>query len=143
MAYTGAGVVSSGFPQTADPFTFTYYLTGVFADEAAVRAAEGKAVSLDTAAASSVKLAADGERIFGRIYVAERRDMLGFNTASVQRKFKEKLPAALAHGITVGASVVGAGNGLVRLAAAGAETTGSGNIVVETGDNYVVVEHGI
>jgi hypothetical protein len=140
MAYTGSGVVSSGFPQTADPFTFTYYLTGAFADEAAVRAAEGKAVSLDTAAASSVKLAADAEPIFGRIYVAEDRKVLGFKTASVQRRFKEKLPATVGHGIAVGDSVVGAGNGLVRLAAAGAETTSAGNIVVETGTDYVVVE---
>lgn len=143
MAYTGSGVVSSGFPQTADPFTFTYYLTGAFADEAAVKAAEGKAVSIDTAAASSVKLAAAGERIYGRIYVAEKRDILGFNTASVQRKFKEKLPAAVGHGILVGGSVVGAGNGLVRAVATGTPaevTAGSNNIVVETGDNYVVVE---
>ena len=140
MAYTGSGVVASGFPQTADKFTFTYYLTGAFADENAVRATEGKAVSQDTAAASSVKLAANGERSFGRVYVAERRAILGFNTASIQRKFKEKLPAAVGHGIGLGASVVGAGNGLVRLAAAGAEAGSAGNIVVETGDNYVVVE---
>lgn len=143
MAYTGSGVVSSGFPQTADPFTFTYFLTGVFADEAAVKATEGKAVSQDTTAASSVKLAADGEAIYGRIYVAERRDVLGFNTASVQRKFKEKLPAASGHGILVGGSVVGAGNGLVRAVngAVPAEVTAGGrNIVVETGDTFVVVE---
>ena len=143
MAYTGSGVVSSGFPQTADPFTFTYYLTGTFADEAAVRATEGKAVSQDTAAASSVKLAASGERIYGRIYVAEDRKDLGFRTASVQRKFKEKLPAAVGHGILVGGSVVGAGNGLVRAVATGVPaevTAGSNNIVVETGTDYVVVE---
>lgn len=138
MPYNASGVVSHGFP--IDVTTFTYYLTGTAATDAAAADAIGKAVSQDTAAAVSVKLAADGERIFGRVYHAENRSDLGVRTAAVQRKFKEKLPAAEGHAITLGSSVVGAGNGLVRLAAAGAETTGAGNTVVEVGTNFVVVE---
>lgn len=141
MAYNASGVVSSGFP--LDDFTFTYYLTGVAATDAAAADAAGKAVSIDTGAASSTKLAADGEAVFGRVFLAENRSDLGFLTAAVQRKFKEKLPAAVGHGIVVGGSVVGAGNGLVRAVATGTPaevTAGARNIVVEVGTDFVVVE---
>lgn len=141
MVYTGSGVVSFGFP--IDSHTFTYYLSGTFADEAAVKATEGYAVSQDTAAASTVKLAADGEAIFGRIYVAEDRKVLGVRTASVQRQFKERLPAGTGHGILVGGAVVGAGAGLVRAVNTGVAaevTAGARTVVVETGDDFVVVE---
>jgi hypothetical protein len=143
MPYTASGIVSHGFPQAADPFTFTYLVSGVAATDDAAAALAGKAVSLNTAAANTVKLAADGEAIFGRVFQGENRGVLGVVTASVQRKFKEKLPAASGHGIDVGDSVVGAGGGLVRLADTGvaAEVTASrNNIVVETGTDYVVVE---
>lgn len=133
MVYTPANVVSYGFP--IDVTIFTYLLAP------AVAAADvGKAVSLDTSAANRVKLAADGEQIFGRLETYEDRDSLSIKTGAVSRLFKEKLPAASGHGIAVGNRVVGAGSGLVRLAAAGAETTGNRTIVVETGATYVVVE---
>lgn len=133
MVYTPANVVSYGFP--IDPTIFTYLLaSGIAAPDV------GKAVSLDTAAANSVKLAADAEQIFGRLETYEDRDSLSIKTGAVSRLFKEKLPAASGHGIVVGDSVVGAGAGLVRKAAAGAESTGNRTIVVETGDTYVVVE---
>jgi hypothetical protein len=86
-----------------------------------------------------VKLAADGEQLFGRLETYEDRDSLSIKTGAVSRLFKEKLPAAAAHGIVVGDSVVGAGAGLVRKAAGG-ELTGNRTIVVETGATYVVVE---
>lgn len=132
MAYNGTGVVSFGFP--IDAFTFTYFISGL-ANAAAVAAAPGKAVSLDETAASTVKLAGNDELIFGRIFSAEDRDVLGVKTAAIQRRFKEKLPAASGHGITVGDSVVGAGAGLVKVALAANNT-----IVVEVGTDFVVVE---
>jgi len=133
MVYTPANVVSYGFP--IDVTIFTYLLaSGVAAADV------GKAVSIDTTAANRVKLAADGEQIFGRLSTYEDRDSLSIKTGAVERLFKEKLPAASGHGIVVGDAVVGAGNGLVRKAAAGAETTGNRTIVIETGATYVVVE---
>lgn len=132
MAYNGTGVVSFGFP--IDAFTFTYYISGL-ANAAAVAGAPGKAVAIDDTAASTVKLAGDGDAIFGRVFSAEDRDVLGVKTAAIQRRFKEKLPAASGHGITVGDSVVGAGAGLVKLAVAANDT-----IVVEVGTDFVVVE---
>lgn len=133
--YNITGVVLSGFPRGTE--TFTYHLSGNFANEAAVAGSAGKAVSLDTGAAGTVKLAGDGDLIFGRIYVAEDRVAIGGGrVASVTRTFKEKLPAAVGHGIVVGDSVVGAGNGLVKKAGAANRT-----IVIETGADFVTVEH--
>lgn len=133
MAYTGQGVVSHGFP--IDTHTFTYLLSGVAATDDAVAAAAGKAVSQDTTAANTVKLAADDDLIFGRVFHAENRAVLGIRTAAVQRRFKEKLPAAPGHAILVGSSVVGAGAGLVKVAVAANNT-----VVVEIGTDYAVVE---
>lgn len=141
MAYTGTGVVSTGFPM--DAFTFTYLLSGLArtgayaADDLTVFAAQGKAVSWDNTAASTVKLAADGDTIVGRVRSSENRGTLGFYTAAVARKFKEKLPAAPGHGIVVGDTVVGAGNGLVK------KNTGvaSNTVVREVFTDAVAVEH--
>jgi len=136
MAYNPAGVVSYGFP--IDVTIFTYLISGL-ADDAAVAAAAGKAVSLDTSAANTVKLAADGDVIFGRVFLAENRSGggVGIKTAAVQRLFKEKLPAASGHGIVVGDRVIGAGGGLVKK---DTTATRANPIVVETGTDYVVVE---
>lgn len=128
-------IVTHGFPFGI--FTFTYALSGVAATDDAVALAAGKAVALDTTAAGTVKLAGDGDVIFGRIYVAENRGVLGIRTASVARKFKEKMPAANGHGIVVGDRIVGAGAGLVKKDAA---ALASNPIVVETGTDFVVAE---
>ena len=138
MAYNITGVVSEGFP--IGIFSFTYHLTGFAANvtDDVVAAAAGKAVALDITAAASVKLAGDGDVIFGRVYVAENRASSGGGkVATVARKFKERLPAAVGHGINIGDRIVGAGAGLVKKDAA----AGVGNpIVIETGTDYVVAE---
>lgn len=122
-------VVSSGFP--LDDFTFTYNISGV-----ATQDDTGKALSLDPAAASTMKLAADGDTILGRLFSYEDRTQQGAGkTGAVQRKFKERLPAANGHGIVVGDSVVGAGAGLVKKAAGPNNT-----LVIEAGADFVVVE---
>lgn len=136
MPYNASGVVSSGFPQASDPFTFTYLLSGTFADDAALAAVAGKAVSLDTSAPNTVKLVANDEEIFGRVFSgAERRVELGIITVAVQRQFKEKLPAAPGHSIIVGSPVRGTGAGLIELAPAA-----NGTVAVEVGTDYAVVE---
>ncbi len=136
MAYNPAGVISYGFP--IDVTIFTYLISGL-ADDAAVAAAAGKAVTQDLTAANTVKLAGDGDIIFGRVFLAENRTGggIGIKTAAIQRLFKEKLPAAVGHGIVVGDRVLGAGAGLVKKDAA---ATRANPVVVETGTDYVVVE---
>lgn len=139
MAYNPANVVSFGFP--IDATIFTYLLA-----PATSAADVGKAMSQDVTAASRVKPAANGDRIFGRLETYEDRDSLSIKTGAVSRKFKEKLPAAAGHGILVGDSVVGAGAGLVRKAVGGAAPDANlaaavaTNLVIETGATYVVVE---
>jgi hypothetical protein len=139
MVYTPAAVVSFGFP--IDAFTFTYLISGL-ADEAAVTAASGKVVSQDTAAASTVKLAADGDAIFGRVRTVENRAVLGFKTAAIQRKFKEKVPTAAGYTApAVGDRLIGGGAGTVKKATA---NTGAGvpsdPIVVEVFTGFVTAE---
>ncbi|MET0377063.1 MAG: hypothetical protein ABW128_22750 [Rhizorhabdus sp.] len=134
MPYTPAGVVSFGFP--IDSHTFTYLISGL-ADETAVAAAAGRAVAQDKTAANTVKLAGDGDDVFGRVFLAENRTVLGIKTAAIQRRFKEKLPAASGHGIAVGDRVIGAGAGLVKKNTA---ATPTGPVVVETGADFVVAE---
>jgi len=135
MAYTPNGVVSYGFPLDDD--TFTYLITGLAQTDDAAASAAGKAVTQDKTKAAAVKLAGDGDEIFGRVFQAENRAVQGFMTAAVQRRFKEKLPAAAGHGIALGDSVVGAGAGLVKKADAGA---GLRTVVVEVFNDAVVVE---
>lgn len=134
-------IVTSGFPFGI--FTFTYALSGAFADEAAVLATAGKVVSLDTAAAGTVKLAGDGDAIFGRVYVAEKRAVLGLTVASIARKFKEAVPTAAGYTTpAIGDRVIGGGNGTVKKATA---NSGAGvptdPVVIETGTGFVVVEY--
>lgn len=135
MAYNLNGVVSSGFP--FDDFIFTYLLSGVTSTDAAVAATAGKAVTLDTTAANTVKLTADNDLIFGRVFQAEMRVAEGIKTAAIQRKFKEKMPANVGHGIVVGDRVVGAAGGLVKKEPAATVTNPR---VVEIGTDFVVVE---
>lgn len=136
MAYDPRAVVSSGFP--LDDFTFTYLLSG-----APVPADIGKALTLDTTAANTFRLAANAEPIQGRLWQVEDRTQQGAGiVGTVQRKFKEKMPAAAAHGIVVGDSVVGSATpGLVRKAnAAATPPDPRTNLVVEVGTDFVVVE---
>lgn len=134
-------IVTHGFPFGI--FTFTYALTGVAATDDAVAATVGKVVSQDVTAPGSVKLAGDGDAIFGRIYVAENRTLLNMRVASVARKFKEKVPTAAGYAApAVGDRVIGGGNGTVKKATANA---GAGvptdPVVVEVFAGFVAVEY--
>jgi hypothetical protein len=133
-------IVNDGFPFGI--FTFTYALSGVYATDEAIAAANGKVVALDTSAPGTVKLAGDGDAIFGRVYVAERRAVLGINVASVARKFKERVPVAAGYDApAVGDRVIGGGNGTVKKATANAGAGApSDPVVIEVGNDYVIVE---
>ena len=131
--YNIHNVVSYGFP--IDDSVFTYNAaTGTSADHV------GRAVALDTSATNQVKPAGDGDEIFGRVFQFEDRTQQGIGlVASVQRKFKELLPIADAAVVNVGDSVVGAGDGFIKAAAAPNNT-----VVVELvtigGDAFAAVE---
>jgi hypothetical protein len=96
------------------------------------KADEGKAVSLDTTAANTVKLAADGDAIVGRLEIYEP----GRATCTVQLHFTETLPVKAGETITLGDTVVGAGAGEVKAAVTDAPHI---NFVVEVRTGFVVV----
>jgi hypothetical protein len=123
-------VVSWGF--TLEDFIFTYLMSGTPSTSDV-----GKAVSLDTTGTNTVKLTADGDVIFGRLETFEDRTLLSIKVGAVARKFKNKLPAAVGHGIAVGDRIVGAAGGLVKKDAA---ASASNPIVVEVGTDFVVAE---
>jgi hypothetical protein len=131
--YDPRQVVSHGFP--FDDFMFTYNISGAVTQDNL-----GNALTLDPAAASTFTLAADGDAIQGRLFSYEDRTQQGAGkVGTVQRKFKEKLPAPAAHGIVVGDAVCGGAiAGQVRKAGAGVDPIT--NLDIETGADLVVVE---
>lgn len=132
MPYTPNSIVNEAF--SFEDFTFTYYITGNPDPDGIV----GKAVTHDPAAPGSVRLAADGEHVFGRIYQYEDRTQQGGGkTVSVERKFRRRLPKLGATVVALGDTVVGAGDGLVRSAAAADPEI---NTVIQVETDYVVVE---
>lgn len=127
-------VVSRGydFPE----FKFTYLLSGTVTE-----ADVGKAVSLDTTVANTVKLAVADEIIFGRLEAYESRTVLGMVVGTVSRKFKDIVPYT-GTAPTIGQSVTGSATpGVVKV---GTVQNLQDNRVVETlvinSVNYAVVE---
>lgn len=103
----------------------------------AIAAADvGKAVSLDTGAANTVKLAADDEEILGVLQTYENRAQVGegeVGTVGMKGGFKLLKTGA----VTVGQQVVGSATpGVVKGIAMG---VGARNIVVEVSGNYATV----
>lgn len=103
--------------------TYTFNL-----DAAIVAGDVGKAVEIDATGDMKVKLATDGAIIFGRLETFENRVNEGLKVGTVCTKFMGRLPVkAAALLITRGNSVVGAGAGEVKGAAAAA---GQNNTIV-------------
>lgn len=128
MAFNPNQVVLDGFTQ--HDHAYTMFISGVVTP-----ADVGKAVSLDLTADATVKLAADGDAIYGRLFQIEDRSQEGVTTCTVETRFRKKLPKTDA-AILRGASVVGAGAGLVKSA-----LPSSKNIVLavnETADTVIV-----
>lgn len=129
MAYNIGAPVSFGY--ALNDFMFTYNLA------ASLTIADvGKAVTLDTSAANTVKLAANADKIFGRLETFEDRISLGIKVGTVSRKFKDKLPKTAA-AIAVGDSVTGSATAGSVITAVVADPS---VIVVEVGTGFVVVE---
>jgi hypothetical protein len=139
VPYTPNGVVTQLF--SFEDFTFTMSVSG-----SVVAADVGKAVALDTTAANTVKLAGDGDQIFGRLETFENRTQEGIKVGAISRKLRAKLPVKT--GLTgfnvpaVGDTVVGAGAGEVKASNNGSAKTPdqTNNTVIEVGTGFVVVE---
>ena len=80
----------------------------------------GKAVSWDSSAANTVKLAADGDLILGQLVIVEGRAQEGTLVGTVATKGGMTFPKSASTTITIGQELVGAGSGLVK----GATATG-------------------
>lgn len=124
-----------------DDFQITYLISGT------VTAADiDKAVSLDTTVAGTVKLAADGDQIMGRLDTYSDRTQEKVKTAGVSRKFIGRLPikAGLtgANVVVIGSTVVGAGAGEVkaRTVASVATPDHSINVVTAIDGTFAIVE---
>lgn len=73
----------------------------------------GRALTVDTSAPCKMKLAADGDPVVARLEVYEDRGL-----ATAQFSFTDLIPIKAGSVVNVGDTVVGAGDGLVKAAAA-------------------------
>jgi hypothetical protein len=110
VTYKATAVVAHSF--SFPDFTFSQNVSGAVSNPGDV----GKAVSVDPATPNTVKLAADGDAIHGRLESVETGGLDGLTIGAVSRKFRAILPTSGV--VAVGDSVVGAGGGLVKAAAA-------------------------
>lgn len=112
---------------------FTYNLTGTV--DVTDRRLVGAPVSIDTTARNSVKIAGDGDEIYGRIESVEKRD---FGTvAGVALRWSGRFEKDANVTINVGQTVIGAGGRKVKAANAYSRAQ---NTVVEVGTDYVVTQ---
>lgn len=95
----------------------------------------GKAVSFG-GAANTVKLAADGDAIIGKLATVEDRKVEGQLIGAVELKFSDRLPIKVGDAIAAGDTAVGGGGGTVKKAATADH---SNNIVWEVADGFAVV----
>lgn len=96
----------------------------------------GKAVSFS--GVNTVKLAADGDTIIGKLATVEDRKVEGQLVGAVELKFADLLPIKAGQAVAAGDTVVGAGGGEVKKAATADH---SKNVVMEViGSNAVVIK---
>lgn len=115
-----------------EAFMFTFLLA------AGITAADrGKAVSWG-GAPNTVKLAADGDKIIGRLEVVEDRKVEGQLVGTVALKFANLVPIKAGDALAAGDTAIGAGAGTVKKAATADHDV---NFVAEViGTNAVVVK---
>ena len=127
MAIIGAGVTLRGQTQPESRYTFVL-------DAAIVAADIGKAVSIKAGSANTVKLAAAGELVVGRLYSFEDRTVEGIKVGTVETRGGFVMTTT---------GVVAVGNSVVGDAIAGTVKAGadSRNRIVEilTGTTAVVL----
>lgn len=130
MATIGVGVSLRGIEH--DEFHYPFNLaSGITASDI------GKAVSLDTSASNTVKLAADGDAIVGKLVTVEDRTIEGVLVGAIALHGGFKFTKAdAAAAISVGDTVVGAGGGEVK---ADAAPNHNANMVVEVSGTDIIV----
>lgn len=123
MADIGFGVGWSEYAFADSQFTYNL-AAGI------TKSDEGKAVSLDTSADGTVKLAADGDVVIGRLEVVEDRLQAGTLIGTVAHRFCGALPIKAAQVVNVGDAIQGAGAGEIKTLPPYVDTGGTGNPVV-------------
>lgn len=98
----------------------------------------GKPASLDTTANSTVKIAAAGDEIIGVIRAIEVRSQEGTQLATVCTKYSANYTLKSGDAAAVGDTVVGAGGGEVKKAAA--NNSALNIIVAKTGSTVTVLQ---
>lgn len=140
----GVGVSLRGIHQEA--FNYPFLLSGN------VTAADvGKAVTLDTTKANTMKLAGDGDPIYGWLETVEVRTVEGIVIGAVATKGGYAFPVKEGETINIGDEIQGAGNGEVKALPVSEDTAANEgdttiaaashqkqNFVVEVGDGFVV-----
>lgn len=132
MTFNVNQVVLDGFTQHDDVYTMFLSAGSGLTDEELL----GRAVSLDTSAAF-VKVAANDEIIYGRIFQVEDRTQEGVVTVSVETKFRKRLKKQAGTTFNIGDTAIGEGDGLVKPAVAADPTD---NLVLAVDTEYVIVE---
>lgn len=132
------GVLGDSYYSEDQIFTFTL-TSGMTTSDV------GKAVALDTATAKKVKLAGNGDLVFGRLESVENRVQEGILVGAVAVQFIQKLPiksGLSSHDVVVvGSTVVGAGSGEVKAKNDGSAPTPdhSDNIVLAVTATHATV----
>lgn len=108
------GIMTAGVSLRSIPneeFHYTFLLASGITE-----ASIGLAVSLDTGAANTVKLAGNGEVVIGRLETYEDRTVEGIKVGTVSMKGALVLPwsGTLSPAFVVGSRIVGAGSGFIR-----------------------------
>lgn len=109
MAVIGQGISHRGLIQ--EKFHYAFFLASGITN-----ADVGKAVAIDTGAASTVKLAGDDDVIMGRLEVVEDRSVEGVLVGTVATRGGFGFPIKSGETINVGDTVIGAGDGEVKAA---------------------------
>lgn len=133
MAFNPNQVVLDGFTQ--HDFAFTMFLaagSGLSDDDLL-----GRAVSLDTSATATVKVAAADEAIYGRIFQVEDRSQEGVVTVTVETRFRKRLKKQAGTAFVIGDTAIGEGAGLVKPALSADPAK---NVVLAVESDYVIVE---
>lgn len=129
MASFHTGVRLEGFHDETSIITFNLKSDVVVADA-------GKPVALDTSVNGTVKVAGDGERIFGYLESVEIRTVEGTRVGAVAQRFGMSFPIKDADTLAVGDTAVGGGGGTVKKAASGDPKD---NIVVSVANGRAVI----
>lgn len=133
MAFNPNQVVLDGFTQHDHAFTMLLAAGHGLTDDELI----GRCVSLDTTADATVKVAADNDDIYGRIFQVEDRSQEGVVTVTVETRFRKRVKKGSGVTIARGVSITGAGAGLVKTATT---QNPAKNITLASGTDYVIVQ---